>query len=85
MNFENMNLLAQKVENVLGTVRALREENAKLRQQLEGFASQSEDQKNLLESTQAKIADYEAALNARANQVAAQNDAINEKESIINS
>ena len=34
MNFENMNLLSQKVESVLGTVRALREENAKLKQLL---------------------------------------------------
>ena len=75
MNFENMNLLSQKVESVLGTVRALREENAKLKQLLEGKDAQAEDQKNLLDSANAKIADYEAALNARANQAAAQDEA----------
>ena len=67
-----MNLLSQKVESVLGTVRALREENAKLKQLLESKNAQAEDQKNLLDSANAKIADYEAALNARANQAAAQ-------------
>ena len=64
MNFENMNLLSQKVESVLGTVRALREENAKLKQLLEGKDAQAEDQKNLLDSANAKIADYEAAVKA---------------------
>ena len=57
MNFESMTLLSQKVEGVLGTVRALREENAKLKQQLESVVAQAEDQKNLLEAANAKIAD----------------------------
>lgn len=35
MNFENMNALSQKVEGVLGTVRTLKQENAKFRKELE--------------------------------------------------
>lgn len=74
-----MNLLSQKVDSVLGTVRALREENAKLKLQLANASAQAEDQKNLLDSANAKLADFQAALDARANQAVAQDQIINEK------
>ena len=59
MNFESMNLLSQKVDSVLGTIRALREENAKLKLQLTHVSAQAEDEKNLLDAANAKLADFQ--------------------------
>ncbi len=80
-----MNLLSQKVEGVLGTVRTLREENAKLKKELANFQAMSKNQAQALTEAKAKINDYSAALNARANQAAAQDKIIDEKNGIIDS
>lgn len=80
MNFEKVNVLSQKIEGVLGTVRALKEENAKLKQQLAASQASFQDKSLLLEKANASIVDYKAALNARENEAIAQTQSLNVKE-----
>ncbi|MCQ2124507.1 MAG: glycosyl transferase family 2 [Fibrobacter sp.] len=80
MNFEKVNVLSQKIEGVLGTVRALKEENAKLKQQLSASQASFQDKAMLLEKANASIVDYKAALNARENEAIAQTQSLNVKE-----
>lgn len=80
MNFEKVNVLSQKIEGVLGTVRALKEENLKLKQQLSASQASFQDKAMLLEKANASIVDYKAALSARENEAIAQTQSLNVKE-----
>ncbi|MDO4947809.1 MAG: hypothetical protein Q4E52_09550 [Fibrobacter sp.] len=62
MNFENMNALSQKVEGVLGTVRTLKQENAKVRKELENAKAQLQDKSILLDTANANIASLKSNL-----------------------
>ena len=83
MNLENINLLSQKVDGVLATVRNLRQEVASLKGALDGAQADLQDKNLLLSNANAELADCKAALEARANQAAAQDDAINQKQGTI--
>ncbi len=83
MNLENINLLSQKVDGVLTTVRNLRQENATLKQTLATKEAEMQDRNLVLESLNNEINDCKAALQARANQAAAQDEAINQKQGEI--
>ena len=83
MNLENINLLSQKVDGVLTTVRNLRQENAILKQTLATKEAEMQDRNLVLESLNNEINDCKAALQARANQAAAQDEAINQKQGEI--
>ena len=80
MNSENINLLSQRVDGVLATVRNLRQEVANLKQNLAAKEAEMQDRNLVLESLNAEINDCKAALTARANQAAAQDEAINQKQ-----
>ena len=77
MNLEKMSMLSQKIEGVLGTVRALKEENAKIKRELSQAQAMVQDKTLLLESAKHDLADCKAALDARANQANAQQDMLN--------
>ena len=70
-------MLSQKIEGVLGTVRALKEENAKIKRELSQAQAMVQDKTLLLESAKHDLADCKAALDARANQANAQQDMLN--------
>ena len=72
MNLEKMSVLSQKIEGVLGTVRTLKEENAKIKRELSQAQAMAQDKTLLLESAKHDLADCKAALDARANQANAQ-------------
>lgn len=85
MNFENVNILSQKIEGVLGTVRTLKEENAKIKAALVTAKNALQDKTLLLDTanqnlqaSHAELVDAKAALEARANQVAAQDETLNQ-------
>lgn len=78
MNFENMNLLSQKVESVLATVRNLRAQVSTLQKSLQDAKDDAQDKATMLEMANRELTDCKAALDARANQASAQNDAMNE-------
>ena len=77
MNLEKMSVLSQKIEGVLGTVRTLKEENAKIKRELLQAQAMVQDKTLLLESAKHDLADCKAALDARANQANAQQDMLN--------
>ena len=83
MNLENINLLSQRVDGVLSTVRNLRQEVATLKQSLVSTQAEIQDKTILLENASAELADTRAALNARTNQARAQEDTINQKQGEI--
>ena len=83
MNLENINLLSQKVDGVLTTVRNLRQENATLKQTLATKEAEMQDRNLVLESLNNEITDCKAALQSRANQAAAQDEVINQKQGEI--
>ena len=43
MNLEKMSVLSQKIEGVLGTVRTLKEENAKIKRELSQAVAMAQD------------------------------------------
>ena len=77
MNLEKMSVLSQKIEGVLGTVRTLKEENAKIKRELSQAQAMVQAKTLLLESAKHDLADCKAALDARANQANAQQDMLN--------
>ena len=77
MNLEKMSVLSQKIEGVLGMVRTLKEENAKIKRELSQAQAMVQDKTLLLESAKHDLADCKAALDARANQADAQQDMLN--------
>ena len=83
MNLEKMSVLSQKIEGVLGTVRALKEENAKIKRELSQAVAMAQDKTLLLESAKHDLADCKAALDARANQANAQQEMLNQKDAEI--
>lgn len=83
MNLEKMSVLSQKIEGVLGTVRTLKEENAKIKRELSQAVAMAQDKTLLLESAKHDLADCKAALDARANQANAQQDMLNQKDAEI--
>ena len=83
MNLEKMSVLSQKIEGVLGTVRTLKEENAKIKRELSQAQAAAQDKTLLLESAKHDLADCKAALDARANQANAQQDMLNQKDAEI--
>lgn len=83
MNSESLNFLSQKVDGVLTTIRNLRQETANLKQALAQANSEIQDKAVLLESANASLIDCKAALNARANQVAAQDESLAQKQAEI--
>ena len=83
MNLEKMSVLSQKIEGVLGTVRTLKEENAKIKRELSLAQAAAQDKTLLLESAKHDLADCKAALDARANQANAQQDMLNQKDAEI--
>lgn len=83
MNFDNMNILSQKVEGVLATVRNLRVQISSLQQALQKSEAEAHDKTMLLEAANRNLVDCKAALNARANQVAAQDSALNEARAAL--
>lgn len=84
MNFEKMNALSQKVEALLGVLRTLKEDNTKLHQQLKASQAEVQDKTMLLETANANLVDCKAALEARANQVSAQDGTIESLNGQIN-
>ena len=83
MNLEKMSVLSQKIEGVLGTVRTLKEENAKIKRELSQAVAMAQDKTLLLESAKHDLADCKAALDARANQANAQQEMLNQKDAEI--
>ena len=83
MNLEKVSVLSQKIEGILGTVRALKEENAKVRRELSSAVAAMQDKSLLLDTANANLADCKAALDARANQVNAQEEMLNQKDAEI--
>ena len=83
MNLEKMSVLSQKIEGVLGTVRTLKEENAKIKRELSQAQALAQDKTLLLESAKHDLADCKAALDARANQANAQQEMLNKQASEI--
>jgi len=83
MNLEKMSVLSQKIEGVLGTVRTLKEENAKIKRELSQAVAVAQDKTLLLESAKHDLADCKAALDARANQANAQQEMLNQKDAEI--
>lgn len=83
MNLEKMSVLSQKIEGVLGTVRTLKEENAKIKRELSQAQAMAQDKTLLLESAKHDFADCKAALDARANQANAQQEMLNKQASEI--
>ena len=81
--FEKMSVLSQKIEGVLGTVRTLKEENAKIKRELSQAVAMAQDKTLLLESAKHDLADCKAALDARANQANAQQEMLNQKDAEI--
>ena len=81
MNLEKVSMLSQKIEGILGMVRTLKEENARIRRELSQAQAVAQDKTMLLDSANANLADCKAALEARANQANAQQDILNQKES----
>ena len=80
MNLEKVSMLSQKIEGILGMVRTLKEENARIRRELSQAQAVAQDKTMLLDSANANLADCKAALEARANQANAQQDILNQKE-----
>lgn len=83
MNLEKMSVLSQKIEGVLGTVRTLKEENAKIKRELSQAQAMAQDKTLLLESAKHDLADCKSALDARANQANAQQEMLNKQASEI--
>lgn len=78
-----MSVLSQKIEGVLGTVRTLKEENARIKRELSQAQAATQDKTLLLESAKHDLADCKAALDARANQANAQQEMLNQKDAEI--
>ncbi len=83
MNLEKVSMLSQKIEGVLGLVRTLKEENARIRRELSQAKDEAQDKTMLLDSASKKLADCMAALDARANQANVQQDQLNQKAAEI--
>jgi chromosome segregation ATPase len=83
MNLEKVSMLSQKIEGVLGLVRTLKEENARIRRELSPAKDEAQDKTMLLDSASKKLADCMAALDARANQANVQQDQLNQKAAEI--
>ena len=79
MNLEKVSMLSQKIEGVLGLVRTLKEENARIQRELSQAKDEAQDKTMLLDSASKKLADCMAALDARANQANVQQDQLNQK------
>lgn len=79
MNLEKVSMLSQKIEGVLGLVRTLKEENARVKRELAQAKDEAQDKTMLLDSASKKLADCMAALDARANQANAQQEQLNQK------
>ena len=62
MNLENLNVLSQKVDGVLSTVRGLRQEVSSLKVQLAEAQSGLQDRESLLQTANASLAECKAAL-----------------------
>ena len=80
MNLEKVSMLSQKIEGVLGMVRTLKEENSKIKRELSQAQAVAQDKSLLLEAAKSDLADCKAALDARANQVNAQDEMLNQKD-----
>ena len=80
MNLEKVSMLSQKIEGVLGMVRTLKEENAKIKRELSQAQAVAQDKSLLLDAAKNDLADCKAALDARANQVNAQDEMLNQKD-----
>ena len=80
MNLENLNVLSQKVDGVLATVRGLRQEVSSLKLQLAETQAELQDRDSLLQTANTNLAECRAALDVRANQAAVQAEALNKKE-----
>jgi chromosome segregation ATPase len=80
MNLEKVSMLSQKIEGILGMVRTLKEENARIRRELSQAQAVAQDKSMLLDSANANLADCKAALEARANQANAQQDMLSKQE-----
>ncbi|MCQ2091045.1 MAG: hypothetical protein MJY85_00045 [Fibrobacter sp.] len=80
MNFEKVNELSKKIEGVLGTVRALKEENASLKQQLSASQADAQDKTLLLERANANLAECQAALNDQEITTKSQTQSLNTKD-----
>ena len=80
MNLENLNVLSQKVDGVLATVRGLRQEVSSLKLQLAEAQAGLQDRESLLQTANTNLAECRAALDVRANQAAVQAEALNKKE-----
>ena len=62
MNLENLNVLSQKVDGVLSTVRGLRQEVSSLKVQLAEAQSGLQDRESLLQTANASLAECKARL-----------------------
>ena len=60
MNLEKVSMLSQKIEGVLGMVRTLKEENAKIKRELSQAQAVAQDKSLLLESAKNDLADCKA-------------------------
>ena len=76
-------MLSQKIEGVLGMVRTLKEENARIRHELSAAQAVAQDKSLLLDAAKNDLADCKAALDSRANQVDAQSEILNQREAEI--
>lgn len=83
MNLEKMNMLSQKIEGILGTVRTLKDENAKIKRELSTAKAELQDKTLLLDTAKANLVDCKAALDARANQANAQQETLNQQQAEI--
>jgi len=83
MNLEKVSILSQKIEGILGTVRTLKEENAKAKHEISQARAVAHDKALLLEAAKKELVDCKAALDARANQVNAQQEILNQREQEI--
>ena len=80
MNFEKVNVLSQKIEGVLSTVRTLKEENQSLKQQLAASKASDQDKSMLLEKANENLAACQAALNEEQNQIQSRTQSLNTKD-----
>ena len=83
MNLEKMSMLSQKIEGVLGTVRTLKEENAKIKRELAAAHATLQDKSLLLETANSNLAECKAALDASVNQANAQSDMLGKREAEV--
>ena len=83
MNLEKMSMLSQKIEGVLGTVRTLKEENAKIKRELAAAHATLQDKSLLLETANSNLAECKAALDASVKQANAQSDMLGKREAEV--